>query len=214
MSSITRNRRALEMSKDGNGQGNGSAEPTELSDYAPRRGPGGGDGSQIGTPASGGGRIGGGNQMVYLTPEMIAPEGDVGDAVRLTRLAGPTLDQIGKTTADKVNLSADSLVQNARAGAETILGEAKIQADRMIAEAEAQAADMRAFANSIRAYTDRKAFQVNAFCAFAESTLGSMHSLGSHFQSISEEEASTEKDEEPIRIPDFLNRGKAAAAKA
>lgn len=184
--SITRStRKAIEMSKDEPGQ---DAERQEsVSAYAPKR---------AGEP--------------YLTEAMIAPSGNMnlGDPIRLTQMAAPALDQIGKATADKIELSALALVENAQKGAETILGEARIQADDMVASAEAQAADLRELARGIRAYSDRKASQVGKFCAVAESILTTVHALGSNFQSMIAEEEAEEADEQKL-LPtslSFLNR--------
>lgn len=191
MSSITRaTRKVIEMSKDEPHQ---DAEMQEsVSDYAPRR---------QGEP--------------YLTEAMIAPSGNMnlGDPLRLTQMAGPALDQIGKMTADKIDLSARTLVENARRGAETILAEAQAQATDMIVMAETQSADMVEFAQSIRRYTDRKAAQVGEFCSVAESIITTMHGLGSNFQSVIAAEVAAEKEEQerPIKIPEFLAR-KAAKA--
>lgn len=204
MSSITRaTRKAIEMS------GGQDAEPEAVSDYAPRPRQGG-DG-------------GGGNPVAianasapYLTDAMIAPSGNMnlGDPIRLTQMAGPALDQIGKLTADKIELSARTLVENARRGAETILAEAQAQATDMIAMAETQAADMVAFSKSIRRYTDRKASQVGEFCAVAESIVTTMHGLASNFQSVIAAEVAAEKEEQerPIQIPAFLARKAVKAA--
>lgn len=157
----------------------------------------------------------GGIERVYLTDVMIAPAGDLnmGDPIRLTQMAGPALDQIGKATADKIELSALALVQNAQQGAETIRAEAQVAAADMVASAEAQAADMRELAAGLRAYADRKAAQVGKFCAVAESILTTVHALGSNFQSmIVEEEAEDQEGQEKL-LPmslSFLNRnGKA-----
>jgi len=148
----------------------------------------------------------------YLTDAMIAPSGNVnlGDPVRLAQITGPAIDQIGKSTADKIDLVALSIVENARHGAETILAEAKVQADDMVQNAETLAAEMRVFAESIRTYTDRKAQQVSSFCAVAESVLGTMHGLGDQFQHMTIEEARAEKalQESPPVIPSFLARAK------
>lgn len=188
MSSITRaTRKAIEMSKDEIGQD--AERQQDISDFAPRR-----------------------TQEPYLTDAMIKPPavniklGD--DALRLTQMAGPALAQIGTTTADKIELSAQTLVDNAKAGAETILGEARIQADDMVAMAEMQAADMRVLAQSIRTHSARKAGQVGAFCAVAESIITTMHALGSNFQSVivADMEAEKVEQEQPIQIPTFLAR--------
>lgn len=161
-----------------------------VSDYAPKR-----------------------NGELYLTDAMIAPEGNMnmGDPLRLTQMAGPALDQIGKATADKIELSAQTLVENARHGAETILAEAHAHATDMISSAETQAADMRELARAIRTHTDRKAAQVASFCSFAESIITTMHGLGSNFQSIIVAEQEAEKEDDKL-LPNslsFLTRSKA-----
>lgn len=192
MSSITRaTRKAIEMSKDETSQD--AERQQEVSDFAPRRA-----------------------QEPYLTDAMIKPPavnikpGD--DALRLTQMAGPALAQIGTTTADKIELSAQTLVDNAKAGAETIIGEARIQAEDMVAMAEMQASEMRILAQSIRTHSARKASQVGAFCAIAESIITTMHALGSNFQSVIVAEAEAEKleQEHPIQIPSFLGRARKA----
>lgn len=157
-----------------------------VSDYAPRR---------KGEP--------------YLTDAMIAPEGKPGDPIRLAQMAGPVIDEIGRSTADKIELSALAIVENARRGAETILAEAHVQATDMTSSAETMADEMRAFAKNIRAYTDRKARQVGEFCNVAQSILGTMYSLGDQFQHMTTQEVVAEKDEPIVQIPTFLTRSKA-----
>lgn len=147
---------------------------------------------------------------VYLTDAMIAPSGDVkkSNPIRLTQITGPAIDHIGKSTADQVELVALSIVENARSGAETILAEANVQAEDMVLSAETMAAEMRLFAASIRAQTDRRALQVNTFCANAASILNTMHALGSSYQDmiVADEAADREEKERPLELPKFLNR--------
>lgn len=147
---------------------------------------------------------------VYVTGTMIAPAGDVknSDPIRLTQITGPAIDHIGKSTADQVDLVALSIVENARSGAETILAEAKVQAADMIQGAEDMAAEMRLFARAIRAHTERKALQVNTFCANAESILATMHGLGANFHEMIAADDAAEKEgkEEPLELPKWVKR--------
>lgn len=153
----------------------------------------------------------------YLTAEMIAPDGEVGDAMRLTRITGPALNQIGQSTADQLELVAISIVENARRGADQIIAEAQAQAQNMMDRAEAQADEMRVFAKSIRGYTDRTATTVSAFCSVAESTLGTMHALKAQFEPLTIEEARAEAetddgaeagDGKELHLPNWLGRKK------
>lgn len=186
MSTITRvTRKAVEMNRDG------MAQDQELqqsaSDYAPRR-----------------------NGAPYLTDAMIAPEGELGDPIRLARLAGPVIDEIGKQTADQIELSALTIVENARKGAETILAEANAQSGDIIHRAETMAADMRMFAKSIRVYTDRRAEQVGSFCSVAESILVTVRGFSNQFSGLVSQQEVAETNEPPLPAPAFLlSRGKA-----
>lgn len=142
----------------------------------------------------------------YITAAMIAPAGQLGDASRLATMAGPALDQIGTTAADKINLNALTIVENTRRGAETIIAEAHAQAAEMTMKAEVLAEEMRALAKGIQTYTDRKTQQVSEFSNVIQSVLGTMHSLGEQFKSVISVEAETVAKEEEISIPDFLSR--------
>lgn len=151
---------------------------------------------------------------VYLTAAMIAPEGDVNrsDGIRIAKMMGPAIDQIGKSAADKIELNALTIVENARNAADVLFAEAKAQSEEMVSRAEATAADLRDFAKSIRRYTDRKAFQVQEFCAVHESIIATMHSLGDQFKSASSADEAAEKEEqenpEELGLPSFLNRNR------
>lgn len=184
MSSITRaTRKVLEMNKDVPNQ---DAEVQEtVSDYAPRR---------AGEP--------------YLTEAMPAGNINMGDPLRLTQMAGPAINQIGRSTSDQIELSALTLVENANRGAETLLAEAHAQATEMVRFAETKAAEMRTFAVSIREHATRQAAQVGSFCAIAESLMVSMCGFGDQFKSIVVANAAAEKLEQEhlIQIPEFLSR--------
>lgn len=193
-----------------NGEQTKATAETQVSDYAPKPKDGGQKPAepqqpsnvQAATPATNG--VNG----TKITTNMIAPGGDVGDAMRLTKIVGPALDQIGHSTADQAELVAVSMVENAKRGADTILAQAKAQAANMVERAETQAAEIRLYAASIRKYTDWQTHQVSYFCEVAESTLGTMHALKSHFEPLTIEEAKAEAEGgvELVDLPRFLNR--------
>lgn len=182
-----------------------------VSDYAPKPKDGGQKPAEPSQQPSNGqatAQADNGANGAKITPNMIAPGGEVGDAMRLTRIVGPALDQIGHSTAEQAELVAVSMVENAKRGADTILVQAKAQAANMVERAEAQAAELRLYAASIRKYTDWQAHQVNYFCGVAESTLGTIHALKSQFEPLTIEEARAEAEggHEIVDLPKFLNR--------
>lgn len=144
----------------------------------------------------------------YLTDDMISSAAsDAIDALRLTQITAPAVEQIGMSTAVHIDDLAKLLVDHTKSGAQQLVDDAHRQADKMVREAEDAAQRLTEFANSIRTYSMSKSEQVSKFCSISENIMGSMYALGDHFITNRREEIEAARNhEEPLEPPSFLQR--------
>lgn len=144
----------------------------------------------------------------YLTEDMItSATSDAIDALRLTQITAPAVEQIGMSTAVHIDDLAKLLVDHTKSGAQQLVDDAHRQADKMVRDAEDAAQRLTEFANHIRTYSMNKSEQVSKFCSISENIMGSMYALGDHFITNRREEIEAARNhEEPLEPPSFLQR--------
>ena len=146
---------------------------------------------------------------IGLTAEALAPDGEMGDAMRIAQMVAPALEQIGTNTADQIEATARLMMDHAEAAAKLLIEEAQRQADKMIADAERITTNMKAFATDIRTFTMAKAAQTEAFSSMTQSVMASMYALGDHFVANQKREIEyiqKQVAEAPQDIPAYLKR--------
>jgi hypothetical protein len=190
MTSILRRKRRVDMTEQDKVEK--LPATASVSDFAPKRGVGGGSGG-----------IDGLNQAEWHGNAL-------GDPLRLAQVTGLAVEKIGTSTADQIELAAVVIVENAKKGAQDLVDDAHRKADEMVRDAEGIARDMNEFAAGIRTYTERKTEQVASFCSIAESVMGAMHALGDQFRVMTQAEtAALQGQNAEIPVPTFLKRATA-----
>lgn len=179
----------MKMLKRSRLMNNDQEVPPEVAEFAPKRVP-----AVVPSPT-------------YLTAEMIAPQGKVGDPMRLAEVTAPAVEKIGISSATHIEEVALAIVEHAKATAQELVDDAHRQAEKMVHDAEAVATYMQGFATDVRTYSMAKSAQVASFCSIATSVMGSMHSLNEHFSTNRRDEtvrAREQPDEEPLELPHFM----------